>query len=175
MNFNRFGGHQGQMMLKEREALYNHVLDNRPMVCFEVGTWKGGGSTYTIASAANEYGGVLHSVEIDPDFHNEAVNLYNAELSDLSNVKLYQGDAVSLIRNIGEINFLFLDGSEDGQQTLDQLVSADIPMGGTLAVHDWHTPKTNLIRPQLLYGNKWEQLCLITDTDTGFGIFRRTA
>jgi hypothetical protein len=41
----------GQLTIEERKFLHTTVLAEKPSLVFEIGTWKGGGSTWQIATA----------------------------------------------------------------------------------------------------------------------------
>lgn len=64
---------KGQLWYQERKLLYNTVRKYKPIHCYEIGTWKGGGATYFIAQALHDNGkGILNTIEINKDFYNEA-------------------------------------------------------------------------------------------------------
>jgi predicted O-methyltransferase YrrM len=68
---------EGQMTVEERKAIYHIVRKAKPHTVFEIGTWKGGGSTYILSSALYHNGrGVLYTVEACAEFYEHAVSLY---------------------------------------------------------------------------------------------------
>lgn len=68
----------GQLWPAERQFLHDAVVSARPNIVLEVGTWKGGGSTWQIATALKELKhGHLHTCEINSDFYIEAKKIYD--------------------------------------------------------------------------------------------------
>jgi len=54
-----FEGHpklKGQLWFEDRKLVYHTVRTYKPLYCFEIGTWNGGGSTLFIAQALFENG-----------------------------------------------------------------------------------------------------------------------
>lgn len=166
----------GQMVPEERKALYDLTIKNKCTKILEVGTWKGVGSTYILASAAKANGGHLYSIENDKANHDIAEDIYNTDLSFLKvYVCLILGDSTEKIKEISkEIQFdmVFLDGAEDGERTFNDfnLVKNDIKI---VACHDWFTKKTEKIRPYLESSKDYEQISLIETSPTGFSAFKR--
>jgi predicted O-methyltransferase YrrM len=155
---------RGQLWYAERKLLYETIRANRPIHCFEIGTWRGGGSTLFISQALSENGtGKLHTIEIDREFYENAVSNYKSHLPSLLNyVEFHFGDFKTVYSDLFEklvkVDFLILDGAEDGQQTLDQY-SFFLPYlrpGTILMVHDWFTEKTQLLKPILENSKDWE-------------------
>ena len=154
---------RGQLWYAERKLLYETVRAYHPLNCFEIGTWRGGGSTLFISQALKENGlGMLHTVEINKEFYDDAVRNYSEFLPDLTrHVSFHLGDYKSVYRPILEscksVDFLTLDGAEDGQQTLDQynFFLPYMKPGTILLVHDWFTEKTQLVKPILENDSEW--------------------
>jgi predicted O-methyltransferase YrrM len=161
---------RGQLWYAERKLLYETIRTHRPAHCFEIGTWRGGGSTLFISQALKENGrGKLHTIEIDRGFYEIAVSNYNTYLPSLLNhVEFHFGDFKTVysdvLKKVGNIDFLILDGAEDGQQTLDQynFFLPFIKSGTILMVHDWFTEKTHLLKPILENSNDWEIRKILT-------------
>ena len=155
---------RGQLWYAERKLLYETVRAHRPELCFEIGTWRGGGSTLFISQALYENGsGTLHTVEINKEFYDDAVANYRAFLPHLvPHVAFHFGDYKTIYKPILDdrrsLDFLILDGAEDAQQTLDQynFFLPYIKRGTLLAVHDWFTEKTRLLKPILENHHEWE-------------------
>lgn len=160
---------RGQLWYAERKLLYETVREYRPELCFEIGTWRGGGSTLFISQALHDNGGgVLHTVEISKEFHDEAVANYRTYLPHLlPHVAFHLGDYATSYRQILEekkgLDFLILDGAEDGQETLDQynFFLPYITSGTVFMVHDWFTEKTRLLRPLLENAREWNIMKLL--------------
>jgi predicted O-methyltransferase YrrM len=154
---------EGQLWYRDRKLIYQAVRKNRPIHCFEVGTWKGGGSTLFIAWALSENGnGILHTIEINPEFHAEAKRNYRTLLPGLiPHVDFRLGDYREVFPEIlkpgGRVDFLILDGPEDGQATLDQFhfFLPFMRSGAFLIMHDWMTEKARLVRPFLENSDEW--------------------
>lgn len=160
---------RGQLWYAERKLLYETVREYRPELCFEIGTWRGGGSTLFIGQALQENGiGVLHTVEISKEFYDDAVANYQAYLPHLMpHIAFHLGDYKLIYKEILEqkkkIDFLILDGAEDGQETLDQynFFLPYMKQGAILVVHDWFTEKTRLVKPTLENANEWRILRML--------------
>ena len=72
----------GQLWYCERKLLHETIKKYKPSVCVEIGTWKGGGSTLFIGQALYENKkGILHTIEIYPDYYNESLSNYQKHLS----------------------------------------------------------------------------------------------
>lgn len=176
VDFNR-DSMEGQMSPIERETMYNTICKYKPKTVFEIGTWKGGGSTYIISSALHDNGsGILTTIENYPEFYNHAVNLYNGELSYLKpyinfnlgcSVEIY----TPILQNIDSVDFLLLDGAEDADQTVLEynLFASKFTCGSIIMCHDWKTHKCEKIKT-ILSSDTWEQLFEL-DTSTGFSGF----
>jgi predicted O-methyltransferase YrrM len=164
----------GQLWYAERKLLYETIRRSRPAHCFEIGTWRGGGSTLFISRALSENAfGKLHTIEIDREFYENAVHDYTSYLPSLLNyVEFHFGDFrtvySSVLEKEGTVDFLILDGAEDGQQTLEQY-SFFLPYmkpGTILMVHDWLTAKTELLKPILENSDVWEIQRVLTPPDS---------
>lgn len=178
VDFSRKG--DGQMMFKERQAMYDTILGYRPQRLLEIGTWKGGGSTYIISSAASLYGGILDTIETDIENYSYAVKLYCGELVYLQPfVKFNHGPSHEVIpRLLWErkgYDFAFLDGAEDQDQTVKEynMIKDFMKPGALLACHDWGTLKMARLKDIIGADKSWKNIVSITDTDTGFQIFQR--
>lgn len=181
---------EGQMTPEERKEIYKIVIDTKPDVVFEVGTWKGGGSTYFLSSALHENGkGTLFTIESEAEFFNHAVNLYNSTLKPLQpyvNFSFGQSHEVypNLLKTLLEVNknpyswhcidIVFLDGKEDPDQTLNELnmFLPYLKVGGIVACHDWKTSKTDKIR-SIMASSSWELVSFLPNGPTGFAAFRK--
>lgn len=162
-----FEGHpelRGQFWFKERKLIYNTVKTYKPMHCFEIGTWKGGGSTLFAAQALYENRkGKLYTIEVNKAFYDEAINNYQTYLGYLlPHVEFYLGDYREIfneiLHSIGRVDMLFLDGPENAQETLNQyeLFLPYMKKGCVLLVHDWFTEKSRLVKPLIQNANDWE-------------------
>ena len=149
---------EGQMMPAEREALHEEVLANRPAHVLEVGCWRGGGSTYQIATALKKLGGgKLHTCETDKETIDRAYGAFQqTDLWPL--VDFHPLPSHVLIQNLlakGVIpNFIFFDGPEDPNVAMQdfQTLDAVVPSGTIFSMHDWlHdlSTKQKLLKPYL--------------------------
>jgi hypothetical protein len=162
-----FEGHSklsGQLWFKERELIYHVVRTYKPFYCFEIGTWKGGGSTLFITQALFENRrGELHTVEINKNYYIEAKKKYQNYLVHLLPcINFYLGDYnrvySDILSSIPMVNFLFLDGAEDALETLKQYqyFVPYLKRESILMVHDWFSEKTRLVKPFVENKEEWE-------------------
>lgn len=160
----------GQLWFEERKLIYNIVRTLKPQYCFEIGTWKGGGSTYFIGQALYENGsGILHTVETNRGFYDEARNNYQIYLQYMTQyVEFHLGDYKEiysqLLSSIGRLDLLFLDGLEDAQETLNQynFFFPYIRSGSIIFVHDWFTEKARLVKFLIQNADDWEIKKILT-------------
>lgn len=143
----------GQLWLEDRRWLYNTVLELQPVVALEVGTWRGGGSTFFIASALAENGfGILHTIEKNAILASEASSRYIREWPRLlQHVHFHFGGSEDMIPLIAPTDFVFLDGAQDPAQMLREfeLVKPHLRVGGVLMAHDWFNGKADDLKPVL--------------------------
>ena len=74
-------------------------------------------------------------------------------------------------------NFIFLDGAEDGKQTLEQYnyFTPYFKNGTVIALHDWNTEKTVKVKPVILQNPRWKKLVELNQPESvGFVIFKYT-
>ena len=173
---------EGQMMPDERAALMQEVVTHKPHCVLEVGTWKGGGSTYHIAAAlVKNKRGHLYTCEVNPDFYHEAVrNLTDAGLGKHISFHLKpSGDLIQdMLRNANVPDFMFFDGGEDPQSALDDFVALDqhVKSGCIFSMHDWlHdlSIKQRLLKPYLEGLATWEIYKVLTPPNSVGLVFAR--
>lgn len=157
----------GQLTVKEREFLHQAVLDYKPELVFEVGTWKGGGSTSQIVKALEKNGkGILVTCETDKEFYEEALGLYK----DNQFIELYlvSSDIVitDLLSKERIPDFLFFDGPEDRETAYDDFryIEPALKSGSIFCMHDWDWPsiKAETIRPYLECSKRWSLISKLT-------------
>ena len=177
-----FEGHprmRGQLWYADRKLLYDTIRKHKPGVCFEIGTWKGGGSTLFIAQALCENGrGKLHTVEVLRDFYDEARGNYAMYVPHLiPHVEFHLGDYRKIYGNVlqaaGGANFVLFDGAEDAQQTLEQyrFFQPFLKSDTVVMVHDWFTEKAALVRPEIEDRSRWNVLRVLTPPrSVGFAV-----
>lgn len=154
----------GQLWNEEREALYNHVVETKPEKVFEIGTWRGHGSTYFITSAMETNKcGHLWTTEISEESYTIAKNFYSPgnELSMLEPfVSFHLGSSLnvfpSLLKEHGPIDMVFVDGGFDNDLASAEvqlqeiwMLRPHIKVGGFLVIHDWGIGKCILSQPAM--------------------------
>lgn len=157
----------GQLWLADRKVLYETVRRIEPQNVFEVGTWRGGGSTYFIACALRDNGrGILYTTEIDSKIQEQAVESYQRFAPHLIRyIQFYQGsstDVYPLVLQKFGTDMVFLDGI-GAEQTLAEfrLFEPYFRKGGVLISHDWNDEKTSLLRPYIESLSDWKLLHVI--------------
>lgn len=172
----------GQLYIADRKALFTTILQHKPRLCVELGTYCGGGSTYFIAKALAKVGaGTLVSSEIDAQRHAVASSFYSTCLNELSrHVEFIRGESLSLflpyIEKAGGVDFLFLDGAEDCHQSAEQFKFFEPYMssGALVFMHDWNTEKMSVLKPMIERSTVWKKICEIKPPNSiGFAGFKR--
>jgi len=130
---------QGQLKPRERQSLYEWVKKSQPKVVLEVGTWKGGGSTWQIANAIRDanVGGHLTTCEVDPILYTEAKKIFNTDH--------WRPHVTCLLKPSTEViptlnpDFAFFDGPNDADLSLSdfKLLETRMASGSWFACHDW--------------------------------------
>lgn len=182
--------YEGQMNPSERKLLFNLVTEVKPDYVFEVGTCRGGGSTYFISSALmNNKKGTLFTCESYKEFYDYAQELYRKDelfLSLKAFINFNFGDSLQVYPSILDkivkqriatglserfIEVCLIDGGEDSIQLLWEfaMFRPFIPVGGYVLFHDWDNGKTQYIRPLLVNDIDWE----LTEIDKGLAVFKR--
>ena len=184
-NFNR-DRWEGQMNPSERELLYRLVVREKPNVVCEVGTCRGGGSTYFISKAlqANQKG-KLYTCEVNKEFYDYARKLYS-ENPDFVGLEQYIdfnfGDSYDVFRRLliadgglidGNVDICLLDGGIDSVKEVYDfaMFRPFMPIGSYLVLHDWDNGKTDYIRPILKNEHDWN----LVQIEIGLAIFQRVA
>lgn len=150
----------GQLLPAEREYLHNSVLQAKPAIVLEVGTWKGGGSTWQIKRALNNIGaGILYTCEPDESCFLEAFEIYEHDTQVVCQ-KITSEELIKKMLGVGFIpDFVFFDGPEDTDTALNDLISLEKRMkgGAYFMMHDWDAPsiKAMKIRPYLEASKTW--------------------
>lgn len=170
----------GQLTDSERKFLRQAVLIAKPQLVLEVGTWKGGGSTWQIASALFENNhGMLYTCETEKAFYDEAMSLFKYH----SHVRLHLQPSCSLIQRMisnDEIpDFIFMDGPEDETTAMNDLNSLMpyLRCSALLCVHDFDPPsiKAAQLRPYLENSNEWELMSSLSAPESvGICLWRKT-
>jgi len=176
---------EGQMNVEERELLYNTVMSEKPQICVETGTCRGGGTTYYIASAlanlkasGDETQRMLHSIEMLDEFYNYAIALYHNTLNYLNEfVYFHHGNSLNILRTLGmylpKVDLLMIDGGADSMASLYDFTTIKhlIPIGGHVICHDWDQSKCTYLKPVLVNDHDYQlvgrQIDLVVFKKTG--------
>ncbi len=164
---------EGQLWPAERSFLHMAIRRYRPTVCLEVGTWKGGGSTWQIVTAleANRRGR-LWTCEPDHEHFAAAKAVYTDRKSNRFGrlVELHNCTGAALIAKLKANNkipdFVIFDGPEDPQINFDDFQSLHgwVKPGCVFICHDWDlgmrsdgqsSVKAKLLRPHLESHQGW--------------------
>lgn len=162
-----FEGHPkipGQLWYRERIHLCQVITEFKPKTCFEIGTWKGGGSTLFISHGLWMNGfGKLHTIEIDRSFQTGANQSYRIYLPQyLPHVEFHLGDYrvvySKILREMDGVDFVILDGPENADETMNQynFFLPHTRPGTVLMAHDWFSEKSKLLKQVLENSDTWE-------------------
>jgi predicted O-methyltransferase YrrM len=168
---------EGQMNPSERKLLYEVTLELKPEIAVEVGTARGGGSTYYISTAmANNGLGILHSIEMNRELYDYAVHLYDEQFKDQRPyVNLHFGNSqpmlLELLKELPKVDLLFLDGGADSVMMVYDfaLMRPLVRIGGIVACHDWDNGKSQYLQPILNNEHDYVKV----GENLGLVIFRR--
>lgn len=162
---------QGQLNPEERQLVYETVLELKPKVCIECGTWKGGGSTFFIASALHELNyGVLLTWEIEPEFHKAALEFYSTKDELEGHIVFINADFnIGIKEFFTTIDFALLDGPDTPEYNVEslKLLEQKMKIGGVVILHDWKYEKCRGIREYLQTETPWEIITILENTETG--------
>lgn len=159
--------------------LHSTVLTFKPCNCFEIGTWRGGGSTFYISHGLYENGaGILHTIEINKEYFNEAQAKYKWYASHLLpyinfHFSDYEENFFKILNRLDKIDLLMLDGAEDAQQTLNQynVFAPYLKKDSILLLHDWLTEKVSLVKPIIENEKDWNiRSILLPPKSIGFAL-----
>lgn len=172
----------GQLWRADRKLLYETIRRVKPQTVVEVGTWHGGGSTYFISQALHDNNfGMLHTIEVDPQAYAIAQDNYRRHLPHLRNrVRFHFGKATdvypALLRDLGQIDALFLDGSANPEEALAEfeMFKPFLRKGAVVLMHDWDNEKMTLLRPKIEQSSEWHVWQTITAPQSvGFAVVER--
>lgn len=114
---------EGHLSPEERQYLTDFVVNTKPKIILESGTWKGGGSTLSLAKGLfHNKTGTLHTYETYTPYYDIANTYYQQSEYD-PYVKLHNTDfvdGISLLSDeeLSNVDAVFLDGGDydpDGQ------------------------------------------------------------
>ncbi len=149
----------GEMYKADRKALYDAIIEYKPAHCFEIGTGYGGGSTFFLTSAFAKLGrGKV--ITLEKDTGGGALRNYQRFLPGLLPfVEFLTGSDPALFLPFIEdrVECVFLDGSDDSEETLRQYEFFEpfFMPGSIIMAHDWNTAKMQLLRPVIDNDPNW--------------------
>lgn len=147
----------GQLRDSERALLRRGILDARPDVVVEAGTWYGGGSTFTIAKALRENRrGMLYTVEAGAARSHTAFMRYLHEQHQLlPYITFICADSETIIKAcLFEVDVFMCDG---GDRLRDVLAIEDkMRNGGAMYFHDWQDEKEIPAREHIELSSLWD-------------------
>jgi predicted O-methyltransferase YrrM len=162
---------EGQLWPAERQFLFESVVEERPEIVLEIGTWKGGGSTMQIAKALQKNAhGKLLTCEPDEDcFHEASKGWWGHPL--VSVFKMTSEEMISYLIETQRIpDFIFFDGPEDANVSISDFERLEpiIKSGSTFMMHDWDEPsiKAKIIRPHIEQSKKWKLIRRLTSPES---------
>jgi hypothetical protein len=171
----------GHLHPPERKLLNDTIIELKPQLCLECGTWAGGGSAFSIVSGLHANNkGILHTFEVNKGLHDMAVKAYQTEVPEmLPFIKLYLEDFYDgvILRDFQNVDFCFFDGPEDSEYSMKilQMMEPRIKIGGFIALHDWKSKpgsKCFSVQPYLLNSPQWKMICIL-DTEVGIAKFQK--
>jgi len=171
---------EGQMFVRERQAMYETIIKHRPRQCVEIGTCMGGGSTYFLARAFDKIGnGQVITTESYGPYYRTAVERYRKNLPDLARriIFINTGSTEPLIRYVkGGIGSFFLDGAENALESEGQyrFFLPYCQSGDIFMAHDWNSEKMRLVRPLVEADPRWKKLVSLEPPQSvGFVVYMR--
>jgi predicted O-methyltransferase YrrM len=156
---------EGQLYPAERRLLFDTVVARRPNIVFEVGTWKGGGSTLAIASGlTRNNAGYLHTCEPDSQLFEIARQLFAKHPTGMRVIlnNVTSETAIRQLLNLKIVpDMLFFDGPELPDVAINDLMALEPVLchGSLFAMHDWlntDSKKCDLIKPYIESSKKWQ-------------------
>lgn len=174
---------EGQLNIAERRALYTYLVERKARNYFEVGTWRGGGSTYFAASAFKQLGkGMVYTSENDPKTYHHTVQAYKQFAPTCQPFVIFLetnnlNDFLPYLEKEKIVDAVFLDGSDIPEETVAQFnfFAARMQSGSLLMLHDWDFPKMSALRPLLTETREWKLLLRLEPplSRYGFVVFEK--
>lgn len=169
----------GQLNEAERRILSEAVLNLRPKNVVEVGTWRGGGSTFHILRALNQIGmGHLWGIEACSSIYEEMIaNIQKAVPQGVERFTPLLGFSEEIIPKFltekgaaFRVDLAFLDGGDNPGEQIAEFLLLDpvIPVGGCLMSHDAKLRKGKWLTNYLPLLDHWK--CELHDV-SGEGLF----
>ncbi len=160
---------EGQLNATERGLITEAIrtAPKKPLVCVEVGTWLGGGSTLHILRALEQNGaGHLWGIEVDRAIYDRMLANIRAAaptearrftpLFGFSQDALKQWKAEQPANT--NVDFCFLDGGNNPREQIEEFELLDplLPVGGQLMSHDAKVRKGRWLVPFISRLDNWE-------------------
>ena len=183
--YGQFNSEIGQLLPAERTALHQTVLQMKPEICVEIGTWKGAGSTLQIVSALDiNQKGFLHTCEPDSAMHKIATEYYATTGQQfLPRLTLHKKTSTELIKDLIskkiKVDFFFADGPEDPDLAVQdfKMIEPLMAPGSVFAAHDWlneESVKVSKLKNVIGKSDKWMLYNIITPpASVGLAFFKR--
>lgn len=157
---------EGQLNAREREILSAAILETRPKVVLEVGTWLGGGSTVHFLRALEKNGeGQLFGIECDRSIYDRMIeNIRAAAPEALHRFTPLFGFSQQVIpkwlteQKPGfKIDVAFLDGGNNPLEQMEEfwLIDPHMPVGSRLLSHDAKLRKGKWLVPYVSLLDNW--------------------
>ena len=138
---------EGQLNPLERAQISSALLElgRKDLICLEVGTYKGGGSTLQILAVLAKTGGTLFGIEASPTVFREMRAALLEQEPDLCRrfhpiLGFSQEQIPALIQSgqLPKVDLVFLDGGNNPKEQIQEFRLLDplLPIGGTLMSHD---------------------------------------
>ena len=159
----------GQLNTDERRLITEAITGAaaKPIVCIEVGTWLGGGSTLHILRALEQNGvGHLWGIEVDRTIYERMIAAIRAAApSEAKRFTPLFGFSQDVLRQWKQeqpagtkVDFCFLDGGNNPREQIEEFELLDplIPVGGQLMSHDAKVRKGRWLVPFVSRLDNWE-------------------
>lgn len=159
----------GQLNADERRLITEAITGAapKPVVCIEVGTWLGGGSTLHILRALEQNGcGHLWGIEVDRTIYERMLAAIRAAAPvEARRFTPRFGFSQDVLRQWKQeqpagtkVDFCFLDGGNNPREQIEEFELLDplIPVGGQLMSHDAKVRKGRWLVPFLSRLDNWE-------------------
>jgi predicted O-methyltransferase YrrM len=160
---------EGQLNADERRLISEAITGaaKKPVVCIEVGTWLGGGSTLHILRALEQNGlGHLWGIEVDRSIYERMLaNIRAADPVAAGRFTPLFGFSQDVLPQWKReqppgtmVDFCFLDGGNNPREQIEEFEILDplIPVGGQLMSHDAKVRKGRWLVPYVSALDNWE-------------------
>jgi hypothetical protein len=147
----------GNLSPSEREFLYRWVSKIKPVNILEVGTGRGGSTTY-MAEAIKDMG--IPCLLFTCDTRRKPVPEFFEQYPFVRYKRMPSSQLIMyLLTSRVRIGFIFFDGPDDPDLGLRDLLRLEksINHGTYFSMHDWDCKKSVMVREYLENSDKWEK------------------